>query len=334
VEKFGFEKVLAMLDAYAAGKVDEDIFKDCLGASVAELDEAFMKWVKERFGKLKIAGRIGASSVGRLRDEAELNPKKPAAWARLARAYLAAGKILDCETSLRRAQKLDASEPELLVAQAELDLYQGFPSASKEHYLKAVAGGLEKTFDVHIVLAQLYLGEDKQDEAIEHLNKAAEGFPTDVSAASPYRILYQILSNKGETDKANEQLEKIVALSDKDLQARIALADKYLLDQEHDSAAKLLWDVVYMNPLLQGVHERLGDALYGQEDIDGAIAEFKRAIVVGGRDVHTAYAGLAQCYFDKENMKLAEENAKKALELNPQNQRARDVLELLGKWSE
>jgi tetratricopeptide (TPR) repeat protein len=107
-----------------------------------------------------------------------------------------------------------------------------------------------------------------------------------------------------------------------------------LENKDFASAAKLLWDVVCMNPLFQGVHERLGDALYGLEDIDGAMTEYKTAIVVGGRDVATAYAGLAQCYFDKEDEKLAEENARKALELNPQNPLARQVLELLGKWSE
>jgi tetratricopeptide (TPR) repeat protein len=334
IKKYGFEKILAMIDGYAAGKVDADIFKDCLNASTEELDKAFMQWVKERFGKYKIAGRISALNVGLLKDEAELNAKSSAAWARLSRAYLTAGKILDCESSLKRAQKLDPSEPELLVAQAQLDIHQGFLSAAKEHYLKAIAEGLKKPFDVHVILARLYIAENKHDEAIEHLNKAAEGFPYDVSAVSPYRILYGIYNSKEEKDKANEQLKKIVALTDKDLQARIALADKYLLDHDYVDAGNLLWDVVYMNPLLQGVHERLGDALYGQEDIEGAMAEFKRAIVVGGRDVHTAYAGLAQCYFDKENMKLAEENAKKALELNPQNQRAREVLELLDKWSE
>ncbi len=332
--KFGFDKVLAMIDGYATGKTDGNIFKECLDSSISELDGGFMKWVKERFGKLKIAGRIRASSADRLKDEAELNAASPAAWAKLARAYLAAGKLLDSEAALKKAQKLDPAEPELFLALAELDMHQGFTSSAKERYLKAIEAGLEKPHDVHIILAQLYLGEDKQDEAIEHLNKAAEGFPDDVSAASPYRILYQIYKNKGEEEKANEQLKKIVALTDMDLQARIALADIYLLNNDFSDAAKLLWDVVYMNPLLQGVHERLGDALYGEEDIDGAITEFKRAIVVGGRDVHTAYAGLAQCYFDMENMKLAEENAKKALELNPQNQRARDVLELLGKWSE
>lgn len=334
VGKFSFDKVLAIIDAYAEGKTDSVIFRECLGVEVSQLDADFLKWAKERFGKFNVAGRITATDVPRLQDGAEFEPDNAALSARLARAYLAAGKVLDSETCIKRALRLDASSPEALLAQAALDMHQGFSSSAKENYLKAVAAGLENTYDVHIVLAQLYFAEDKKEEAIEHLKKALSDFDRDGSASSPYRILYNLYKRDDQEDKAFEMLEKVVALSDTEFQGRVELADRHLGKHEYEEAAALLRQVIHLSPLIPGIHERLGDALRGEEEIDEAIFEYKTAIVVGGPDQADAYAGLAQCYFEKEDMKQAEANARKAIELDPQHQLAREVLELLGKWSE
>lgn len=333
-EKYGFEKILAILDLYATGKDDEDIFTKALSVTTEKLDTLFIDWAKEHFGKFKVPGRITASDVSRLRDETEFAPDNPAAYARLARAYLAAGKILDAETSAKRAIRLDDSNPETFIALAELDIQQGFGSSAKENYLKSLAADLENDYDVHIVLSRLYLAEDKKEEAIEHLERAIAVFPRDISAVSPYRLLYAIYSQQEEKEKSLEQVRKIVSLTDGELDMRVLLADTLLEEHEYEEASEILRQVMDLSPLIPGTHERLGDALLGDELYDDALTEYKAAIVVGASDQAHAYSGIAECYFHKEDTDQAEKNARKALELDATNQRARQVLELIGKWSE
>jgi tetratricopeptide (TPR) repeat protein len=254
--------------------------------------------------------------------------------ARLARAYLAAGKVLDSEASIKQAFRLEKSSPEAFVAQAELDMHQGYPASAKKNYLKALAAGLEKTYDVNLALAQFYLGENKKEEAIEYLKKAIADFPRDVSPASPYRRLYLLYKESDKEEKAFEQLAKIIELSDRELQARGLLADRFIEEEKFKEAVRILRQMTDLNPIMPGLHERLGDALRGEDEIDKAIEEYKMAIVVGGRGKARAYAGLAQCYLDKDDADQAESNARKALELDPGNELAREILELLDKWSE
>lgn len=331
IEKFGFPTVLAMLDAYAAGKGESEIFKACLGSDAAQLDGAFAAYAKARFSTYKVAGRIDASHLRRLKDEAEFAPSYARAHARLARAYLAAGKLLDAQISIKRALRLDAKDPQALLAQAQLDMVQGFIPSAKTNFLKALSGGLEKTYDVHLTLSRIYFGEDKKEEAIQYLNKAISDFPRDASRASPYRMLYHLYNESGNRQKAFEQLEKLVSISGRELPGRMALTDSYLEEKKYALARRTANQVLDLSPLIPGVHERLGDALYGLEKFDEAIKEYKTAIVVGPKAPARAYAGLAKCFLEKKDSQAAGEYARKALDADPANEAAREVLEALGK---
>jgi tetratricopeptide (TPR) repeat protein len=333
-EKYGFDKVLAVLDAYGEGKPQKEIFKECLEADISQLDADFLEWARKRFGKFKVAARITASDMDNLRDEVEFGAGDASSHARLARSYLRDKKLLDCEAAIKRAFKLEKSNPEALVAQAEFDVHQGFNSSAKKNFLKALAAGLEKTYDVHLILAQYYLSEKKKEEAIEYLKKAIADFPNDITPSSPYRRLYTIYKEMEQEEQAIAQLEKLVSLSDKDFQARWLLSDRYLEEEKYSEALRTLRHVNDLHPLIPGLHERLGDALRGEDEIDEAMTEYNMALVIGGPDQARAYSGLAQCYLDKDDAKQAQEYARKALQIDPNDWLAREVLELLGKWSE
>jgi len=333
-EKYGFDKILAIIDGYGKSRDENDIMSEALGVDLNKLDAGFKEWAADKFLKFKVEGRITNMDVSRLQDQVEFNPDDARLHARLARSYVAAKKLLDAENSITCAMKLEPSNPENFLAQAELDMQQGFASSAKKNYLKALSNGLKNTYDVHLVLARIYFAEEKKEEAIEYLKKASVDFPLDISPASPYRQLYAIYTQDERKDEALEQLEKIVALTDMEPMARVTLADKWFEDGRFAEAIDLLRQLLHLNPLTPGIHERLGDALYADEMLEEALEEFKTAVIIGGQGQAKAYSGLARCYFDLEDNKEAEENARKALQLDPGNSRAKEVLELLGKWSD
>ena len=93
-----------------------------------------------------------------------------------------------------------------------------------------------------------------------------------------------------------------------------------------DKAIDLLNQIIEWDPSSVQAYFYLGDIyLYWKRSIDKSIEYYKKAIVVDSNYIE-AYEGLAYCYEDLGKDKLAQQQWKRILEINPEYEIARERL--------
>ncbi len=149
----------------------------------------------------------------------------------LAAVYLDQNRINDAIELCRKAQLLDARDPEPTYGLALAYAKAGDAQQAKAAYEQTIA--LEpKHIAAYNNLAALYLQEGNTDEAIRHFTTAMELDPSFPDAPYNLGLIYE---EKEDFVKAADMFEKAAALQPKDTDALMKLASSYaqLNDREH-----------------------------------------------------------------------------------------------------
>jgi ubiquinone/menaquinone biosynthesis C-methylase UbiE len=133
---------------------------------------------------------------------------------------------------------------------------------------------------------------------------------------------------------ANAETGQETAESDIEGQLNQALVDcnDCLNRSDFSGALKLLDHAVDLSPGNPEILSHRGRLLLFLKEFDRARADFAEAAQVDARSAPTL-SGLARCHFEKESYHEAETCARRALEIDPKNQEAREIIFALEKFA-
>ena len=175
VEKYGFEKIIALLDAYGRKRSDAEAFREVLQVRLAEFDAQFLAYARERtYGfaeAVKLEGVRDGQPEAVLRAIPEASPNHYFSRLRLAQAALEKKQWQQAIAEAEAAKHLfplyvDEGNPYEILAQAHLELGNKEQAVAELLLWKKTKGRNPKTFSQ---LATWLRELGRTDEAIQTL---------------------------------------------------------------------------------------------------------------------------------------------------------------------
>ena len=166
----------------------------------------------------------------------------------------------------------------------------------------------------------------KTDEAIGHLRKALEIYPSYLLARNDLGV--QLLA-QGKLDEALTELQQAVALDPKAFNPNLNMGIVLVHQQNFLEAADWLRKALSLESNSPAARLYLGKALSGMEDSEGAVRELKTAHDLGGPDYAVALFDLGQVYMSRGDRQLALESFQRYLAEAPKASNAAEVKKLI-----
>lgn len=335
-DKWGFDKVLRLLQGYGENKSPEVIFKEVLGLSLEEFDKEFFAHVKEWVEANGYQPSIVAERIPALQAAVDSDPDNVDRLVELAWAYHSNRIEVDVPITVDRILKLDADNGDAHAILGLEFLARKKKEKAKEPLEKALAGGTRFRFRVRSALGSLEAEAGNTERAVEHLEKAKEISPRAGAAFPPvgnvYYRLADLYKKLGDETAAVRQMEELSRHAPQDLRSRGRVASYYLEKEDEDSARKALRaleEMLYINPYPRKTHESLAEVATRLSEHDVTIREYGYLLKLPETNHKVAYRELARAHAARGNAPEARDYAKKLLELEPESAEAKAILEKL-----
>jgi len=157
----------------------------------------------------------------------------------------------------------------------------------------------------------------KYDDVIRQGNAIRDFYADYVEAGSIYEFLADAYIAKGDKQAAIKELEKYNQVGGRSPLLVERLATLQVEAGEPKKAAAALNRLNYIYPEDQELHKRLGDLWLAQDDLDGAIREYRAALALKPLDQAGAHYQLANAYRKANRINEARDEVLLALEAAP-----------------
>lgn len=264
VENYGgYAPVITMIKEFSKKKTPDEVFATALKIDTDEFDERFKAHVGKKVSKIKLLPAVQVDRMQDLQEMAEDSEASVDQIVTLARAHYQRGNYSDARIWAGLAQKRGADTPELnytlgFLAQSD-PLLETEERGERAYQLlgKALNQGLED-FTIYMWLARYYEQRQSRDDVIFFYNRARDAFPTN---PAPLGGLFSFYQREGDLVRAQEIAEQYIMLSESDLQVRQWLLDRYELLQNHEAAADMALQMIYVSPYNAVYYQARGNAL-------------------------------------------------------------------------
>ena len=156
--------------------------------------------------------------------------------------------------------------------------------------------------------------ENKLDEALQRINEVLEVEPNIKEAQLILGIIY---IKKKDVEKAIEAFKKALEIDPQYESAIFSLAQAYKEAKKWEEAIAGFNRLAELDPRHPMPFLHLGDIYIKQENFDQAITCMRKAIQVQPEPNAIAHSQLGFCYLKKNMLQQAEQELRRALELNP-----------------
>lgn len=348
IERSGFPPMVRLLESFDRGADVDQAFQEVFQTTPEAIDRDFRAFVEKLVKDLRIEPRWSDATIARLR--LSLSTKKPddparvAAWAEgwcsVAWHAWQRGRRVDAQEALRMIASI-APPPRALFLRGEMALKDGERDKATELWKQAFDAGGE---DFRARMASGMLARDAGDlQAAEAAFVAAEKvFPgydeRDLCAELALAKLYTV---KGRPDDALAATERWLVYESGALEQTRAVAAWHLAAGRAKESLRYFGRANEIDPFRWRLHAEWGDALLSLQDNEAAAREFRVARLVpasleGDQEGPPSDAQRAEL-FGKEAQALlaldrkdaASDAAQQALELDPDCEAARGVLDRL-----
>ena len=327
----GYGVVPKMIRAFRDGKTQAQVFKDVLATTEDKFDKDFRAWSKGEIRKWGFDPNP-APDMAKAAAEAKKKPKDAQAQATLALALLMHGRTGPAEKAARAALKLDAKNPRALGVLARI-------LVARKKYEEAIetASKLEQADHTSRIapkiLAQCYLHDRSWALAITSLEMLKLRMPFDPYSYTELAKLYMQL---GLPDKALPNLIELHRRTMKDAKFARQVAEIYGTQEDSGDMALAFWEqVTSINPYETSAYKAMTEIhiiarRYGHAI--GTAWEMHLADPTSAEAwTYVAIANYRRGKAEKARPYLVEAKkaAEKAIELDPDVPKAKDVLELV-----
>lgn len=200
------------------------------------------------------------------------------------------------------------------------------PEGETRARLEARVSKDDSDFIAQVGLGRLNHRENRDDEALKHLERAAQLWPESAGEESPYLPIAEIKGARGDRDGAIAALEAYVARNESSDAARSQLAALLEAKGRTNEALTVLDSSVFIYPFDPKLHERRA-LLAAQLQKSSTVREARRAIVeLRPVDKAEAYFQLALAELDAGDRPAARRSVLRSLEIAPRFGRAQELL--------
>ncbi len=209
---------------------------------------------------------------------------------------------------------------------SSLASHDGPAPAETRATLEARIAKDDNDFIAHVSLGRLNLRENRDDEALKHLERAAQIWPESAGDESPYFPIAEIKQARGDQDGAIAALKSLVARNESHDAARTQLAGLLEAKGKADEALAVLDSAVFIYPFDPLLHERRA-VLASRLQKSSTARDARRAIVeLDPVDKAEAYFQLALAEMEAGDRPAARRSVLRSLEIAPRFGRAQELL--------
>ena len=184
------------------------------------------------------------------------------------------------------------------------------------------------SFLAQLTFGRLLAKDNKLDEAMAALERAAKLVPMATGDESPHAIMAAIALKQKNQARAIAELEALLEHDDKDVEAARQLVS-LLSENPNPDRAKLTaayQKVVAIDPFDSATHAALGRLLLERREYPTAIRELRAALASSPADRAVVHCDLAEAYLGAKQPDQAKRQTLAALEIAPGYERAQNLL--------
>lgn len=347
IERSGFPPMVRLLESFDRGADVDEAFQEVFHTSPEIVDRDFREFVEQLVSDLKIEPRWTASTIAHRRlslgakqpDDAKRAAAWADGWCSVAWQAWQDGRRVDAQEALRTIASVTPPPPRSLFLRGEMTLKEGEREKAQALWQQAFDAGAE---DFRARMAMGMMARDAGDTALaeKHFLAAEKDFPgydeRNFSAELSLAKLYATLER---TDEAMAATERWLNYESGAYDEARAVALWHVEKGRAEQSLRYFEMANEVDPFRWRLHAAWGDALQALRKHEAAAREFRVALLVpqdaeGDRegppsDAQRAelYGKQAQALFALERKDDAAEAARKALEIDPDSEAARSVLD-------
>jgi tetratricopeptide (TPR) repeat protein len=325
VQRFGFDKVRPMLEAWGTGQRTPDIFSRVLGLDIDQLDTDFRAYLKTRLHKYDTHFYVDFSrydDLDALQAAAQRAPDDPDAQAALALGLLGKDRFAEAEQAGLRAI---AHSPRHALAHFALTrvALEKHDAARVQRCLRAVIAGGQDGYILRALLARAALARAQYPEARD---QAEHAILLDADEPEAFRILLELADKQGDHALGRRALEALAGLDQHDRVVHLALMTVLHEQKAFAELERAGERALYIDPEQPSLHRMLGDAYVETGKPAQALIELDRALELGDKRTGDVQLARARAWLGLGKPAEAKRAADAAVAADPKLEPAVDAL--------
>ncbi len=320
-KQHGMPKLAQMLRAWGEGKPTPQVFQQTLGETTEQADARFAKDLEARFARYReqFVPLNRAPALAAAEEAAAKDPKSAMRQTELALAALRSGEPEASLAAVKRARALDPKQPDARFLEARLLLLSGRPKDAVKA-LRALTTEQGEGYAVEMLMAEAGRAAADPVALRESLETARKLDPTQ---PDPLYGLLELNGKDGDPKRELELLRALAGLSEHDADVHRRLLARLVEQGAWPEAVKAGERALYADVMGLETHLFYAQALAATGDRAQALFEAETATLCRGEPVQRAeaHAYFAELLLAAGKKNPARDQAKKARELNAENER-------------
>lgn len=327
-ERWGFEKLRAMLLGWAAKRDTAAVFQEALGVDTRTFDAAFRAWLTGRLARYAPLFEPDPQTyrdLAKHQAAAQAAPEDARAQAELAMAHLAHQELDEAKAAVEKAMALDEEEPLTAWLAAQHALHAQQWEKARERLEGLVEGGKDGiSIREGLAAACKALGDlecaEESSAALAKIEPAHEG---------AWRALYALRADRKDDEGALEAARKAAEISQMDAGLELEIAALATKLEKPDVARASALRALEIAPFAPEVRAAVAEARLAEGDAAAARAEAEAALALDPERPAPVYGVLARALLAAGKKGEAREAAGKALAADPNEPGAKKVMDEL-----
>ncbi|RME02558.1 MAG: tetratricopeptide repeat protein, partial [Planctomycetota bacterium] len=327
VQKWGFAKILSMLQQYAQALSTSQVIPNALRLSCQEFDKQFLLFVQKRFSYLQLPPKYDRNQLEQWLAQLEDKPNSPELLGKIALAYLDLGATVDAEIFASKALALSKKDANAWFVLGML-AWQKNPKKSVQYLQTALKYNPQRKFQIHWLLGQYFVQKKKIKQAKKHLHQAQKLYPNYL------KLLYLLLHLSQQQKNINQTLyyqKQIAKIDEYNWQIRQKLMVHYLKQANFSQAINVGEEILDISPYFLWIHRLLVKCYKQQKRYQATLREYSVWQHLLPQKSPRIYYEMAKLYLQLQNIPKAKEYCRKTLQLQPTFQKALKLLKILEK---
>lgn len=322
VQRFGYDKLIAMLGRYYEGETQAAVFEKLLGIATKDFDRDFAAWARNEASSWCFE-LMPPEDLEALRKQCAAEDASAELLGRLAKAELEADEFENALVAARRAQDKDENEPRSLEVVAfvlTMTSQQASAPDDQKKYEDEALERLERLVRVapenwrgHKYLAEILVRRGESDRALAALETVQKICPAEPDS---WRGIAGIYLQRKDYDKALTQLMELARSEDQDPEVAAQIAEIHMRQERAGDAAYWYREALCIDPFDINLHRKLAEVAERLGDAKTALREYAMLTAL----LPEQAKNFERAAFAAKELGRGEEAAhfaKRAVELNP-----------------
>ena len=280
VERFGFAKMPAMLQAWGKGQRTEQVVSQVLGVDIDTLDADFRAATAKRLRKFDDDFYVDLSRYGdlaALEAAAQKTPQDAETHAALALALVGESRWDDAERAANRALKLAPKNSLAHFALTRVALEHGDAPRAKR-CLEAIVKNGQDGYILRVLLARAALaGKDAAGAKLQ----AERAIALDPEQTEAWHVLMEVAGAQDDRVLGRRALTALADLDQHDRIAHMGLLGALFADKDYPALLRAGERALFVDPENPQLHRLYAEGALGTGNAALALLELDRALALG-----------------------------------------------------